>query len=636
MSTTARPIFTIASAPAELKAGLDAICGDRAKRFRAGGSSWQLSFTRDSQLGTQAFAVAAAGRALAIRYGSLSCAFRALGRLLAADAAELATLNVTERSALDMRGLMIDCSRNAVMAPEALQQYLRCVALMGVNMVMLYTEDTYEVPGEPWFGYLRGRYTQAELKAIDDYAAALGIEMIPCIQALAHLEQVLQWDPCFYLRDTNHILLSGDEKTYEFIRKLVRAASAPFRTKRIHVGMDEAHGLGSGNYRLKFGDRPPFDIINEHLARVKGICEAEGLTPMIWSDMYFRLGSKTHDYYDLNWQIPESALKNVPRGVQLVYWDYYHADPEFYRKMIANHRKLGSEPLMGGGIWTWNTQWCQLPWAFTAVKACMTACRQEGLKEVFMTMWGDDGNECDQFSALPGIQYFCELAFNPEATLESAARQYRGACGCDWAPWVRAADINSVPLIKQPEQSWSNVAAALMWQDPFLALFDPHTSAMDLEPHYTAIAKELTAAAKAGGLAQRLLKPAKIAAVLQHKVNLHRRLQAAYRAGDKAAVKALRDNDLKAVRKAVVDLWKFHRAQWMETNHAFGWEVLEHRYGGLLLRLDTARDRLSDWLAGRIDAIPELAEEKLNPWAHVKDTVVGVSFSRVKTPSCIK
>ena len=40
-------------------------------------------------------------------------------------------------------------------------------ALMGLNLVMLYTEDTYEVEGWPYFGYMRGRYSREELEAID-------------------------------------------------------------------------------------------------------------------------------------------------------------------------------------------------------------------------------------------------------------------------------------------------------------------------------------------------------------------------------------------------------------------------------------------------------------------------------------
>jgi hypothetical protein len=50
---------------------------------------------------------------------------------------------------------------------------------------------------------------------------------------------------------------------------------------------------------------------------------------MIWSDMYFRLGSKTGEYYDLECDIPEDIIKEIP-DIGLIYWIYYHDDYEFY------------------------------------------------------------------------------------------------------------------------------------------------------------------------------------------------------------------------------------------------------------------------------------------------------------------
>ena len=174
-----------------------------------------------------------------------------------------------ETARFDMLGVMVDVSRNGVLTPDAVKALLRRCALMGLNMVMLYTEDTYEVPGEPFFGYLRGRYTQEELHDLDDYAAALGIEMVPCIQTLAHLEQILQWPAYREYRDTHGVILAEEERTYELVEKMIAAATAPFRSKRIHLGMDEAHGIGTGRYRQRHGEKRPFDILNEHLARVR-------------------------------------------------------------------------------------------------------------------------------------------------------------------------------------------------------------------------------------------------------------------------------------------------------------------------------------------------------------------------------
>lgn len=40
---------------------------------------------------------------------------------------------------------MIDCSRNGVLKVKSVYFLLNNMALMGLNMLQLYTEDTYEV-----------------------------------------------------------------------------------------------------------------------------------------------------------------------------------------------------------------------------------------------------------------------------------------------------------------------------------------------------------------------------------------------------------------------------------------------------------------------------------------------------------
>ena len=56
-------------------------------------------------------------------------------------------------------GCMLDCSRNAVMTVDSVKRWIDITSDLGYNMLMLYTEDTYEIKNQPYFGYLRGRYT---------------------------------------------------------------------------------------------------------------------------------------------------------------------------------------------------------------------------------------------------------------------------------------------------------------------------------------------------------------------------------------------------------------------------------------------------------------------------------------------
>ena len=68
-------------------------------------------------------------------------------------------------------GIMLDCSRNAVIHFTAFQKMVDILAKLGYTNIRLYTEDTYEVEGEPYFGYLRGRFSIKEIqKKLNTYS----------------------------------------------------------------------------------------------------------------------------------------------------------------------------------------------------------------------------------------------------------------------------------------------------------------------------------------------------------------------------------------------------------------------------------------------------------------------------------
>ena len=614
--------ISFSTIPDELHDGLREIMRHRAERFGAEGVA--LTFIP----GGVGLTIARDRDGLSIRYGTKSDAFRALGLLLGG------TLAAAESSSFTLLGAMIDVSRNGVLTVPAAKHFLRCCALMGINMLMLYCEDTYEVPGEPFFGYLRGGYSQRDLHELDDYAFSLGIEMIPCIQTLGHLQQILQWPAYEHLRDTGGVLLAEEEETYTLVEKLIRAACAPFRSKRIHLGMDEAWGLGTGEFRKRHGEQSGFEILNTHLTRVKGICDGLGLTPMIWGDMYIHLASCTGDIYDYASRIPQSVIERIPAGVDLVYWDYYHTQAEEYRQGIDLYRQLGAPLLMAGGGWTWHRLWAHLPYAFAATDACLSACKARGLGEYFMTLWGDDGMECDVFSALPALQLAAEHAYAGAVLPKALAANFRGACDGDLEAFFTAAKVDYPATRHDGTKSPDNMSKWLLWEDPLLSILDPQID-MDLRGYYAGLAAELDVAASQGGLNARLAFPAALAHALSLKVHLRRDLHDAYLAGDTHRLRRLLDSDVAAARAAIDTLWRAHRAQWMSTYTPFGWEVIELRYGGVRTRLATLAERLEDYLHGDIDAIPELAIELQRIW-DVPLQDISPSRDRVQTPSASK
>ncbi|MFA6716288.1 MAG: family 20 glycosylhydrolase [Victivallaceae bacterium] len=273
------------------------------------------------------------GNAALIKYSSLNTAARGIGKLLAGER------KISEKLPFNTFGILIDCSRNATLRVDYFKKYLCRLALMGYNMAMLYTKDAYELPGEDFFGYLRGRYTLKDLQEIDSYASTLGIEMIGSIQTLGHLEPTLQWPAYAEIKDTSSVILTSEEKSYKLIRKILEFWSMAFKSRRIHLGMDETHDLGRGRYMNLNGYKRGYDIFNDHLNKVVKECDTLKLKPIIWSDMYFRMGSSSGDYYDKSLVIPSDIKNDIPKSVQINYWDYYHDNEEFYREWIKRHRE---------------------------------------------------------------------------------------------------------------------------------------------------------------------------------------------------------------------------------------------------------------------------------------------------------
>ena len=129
-------------------------------------------------------------------------------------------------------GVMLDCSRNAVMNTDTLKQFIILLEKLGYNFLELYTEDTYEIEGEPYFGRLRGGYKKTELKEIDAFCKSHGIELIPCIQTLGHLEKIFEWSAYADVHDADGILLVEEEKTYALIEKMFATVSECFTSRK--------------------------------------------------------------------------------------------------------------------------------------------------------------------------------------------------------------------------------------------------------------------------------------------------------------------------------------------------------------------------------------------------------------------
>lgn len=561
-----------------------------------------------------------AGKAVVIEYSDIAAALRGVGRLLSEPSPP--RRSITEATNFKTAGIMLDCSRNAVMTVEHFKGWLRKMALLGFNMAMLYTEDTYELAGEPYFGFQRGRYTADELRQIDDYAASLGIEMIGCIQTLAHMEQILRWSEYAALQDTPRVMLIGKEKTYALIEKMISHFARHYRSRRIHIGMDEAEHFGRGRYMDMHGYTPSFELFNEHLDKVVKLCKQYGLEPMLWSDMYFCMGSKSGTYYDKSCKIPQSVKTKIPKDARLVYWDYYHDDEAFYTDWIKRHRALGSEPIMASGIWTWHSLWYDRRLTERNGGACVRACKKAKLNEIFFTMWGDDGAYCNFDSSLAGLAYVSELMYCDTISHTTLARRFSAVCGGDYEAVCLASTMNTHEDITLGGSRLGHSSSAFFWDDPLLSIYYRNKALQ--QPHYwpkirtqyKKLAAALLKTTRTNAASEDIGHAILLAKIQYQKIDIGIELEKAYRNKNRTALKAM-DKQIAAMIKSLSELDGSFRRLWLTRNKPQGLEVLQIRIAGSMRRYEELRQRIKELLAGTIAVIDELEERPTRPLAKI-------------------
>jgi hexosaminidase len=558
--------------------------------------------------------------AFTIEYTDTAAALRALGGILGK------TGTTAEETSFSSFGIMLDCSRNAVMTVEHLKGWLRKLSLLGYNMAMLYTEDTYQLPGEPYFGYQRGAYSAAELREIDAYASSLGIELIPCIQTLGHLAQILQWAAYEEVRDTGQVLLVDEEKTYILIEKMIKHFAENVKSRRIHIGMDETHDLGRGRFMDRVGYERGFDIFNRHLAKVNSLCEKYGLKPMIWSDMYFRMGSKDMNYYDKECIIPDDVKAKIPKNVELVYWDYYHDTEDFYSDWIKRHRDLGFEPIMGSGVWTWAVLWYGREITEMTAGPCIRASLKAGLKEIFFTMWGDDGAYCEFDSAMAGLAWTAELAYTGDVSHDTLSSRFAAVCHADYDEILAPSDFHIYPESFSSDFLWDDPILRIVWHNFQLKDANFWTKASERYNNIVAkTTKPKTKSTAAGDLAYANI----LARYLAKKIEINQKLDRLSPAYDRTLLESF-SAEIKAISGLIDKLDAAFRKQWLRRNKPNGLEVIQIRLAAQKRRYQELAERIRELLADKISKIDELENLPTEPLKGVSNC-----FHFVSTASAI-
>lgn len=506
--------------------------------------------------------------------------------------------DVEESAKLQNVGVMLDLTLNGVMTPEALARYFSKMALMGLNTAVI--KQLMEVESYPLYGYLRGRYTPEEMKQIDDYAYALGIEVIPGIDTLAHLECEISWPAMGGLADSKGVLCVGEENTYKFIEDCLKALTAPYRSNRVFIGLDETLRIGRGKYLRKHGFKETADIISEHVENMRPIFDRLGIKPMMWSDIYL--------------DKPDSqAVIASAKSMDIMYKADNSADTkvelDVLKKFSSNVMYVGESCFKYSVVPRYDI-------TVNSAASDLAECINSGVKEAVALMSCEDGAEAEYFAGLYLLQVYAETAYTGEYNEEKAKARFAACAGADADAFLGLNEFDTLGGVS------GNPCKFLLYQDPIIPMFEKDCEGYKFSELYSELQTKCAAWREENpAFAVMFDFYEKLAAMLSAKCKWHEAAGNVVRSKDRAAAKELAMT-APAIITSMNELRQSWRNMWYETRKIAGFEVVDVRLGGVTQRMSSAGRRMKMFADGAVDDIEELSAAKL-PYATFKDGTIG-------------
>ena len=492
--------------------------------------------------------------------------------------------------------IMVDVARNYPLKVETFKKLIRYMALLGYSTLKIYLEDLFEVNNEPYFGYLRGRYSKEEIKEIVNYADLFKIEVMPYIQTLAHLNQIKRW--CVYRDhfDIDDILLVDDERTYTLIDNMLETISESFTSKRINIGMDEAYLLGRGKYLDKNGYEKRVNIFKKHLSKVLTLTSKYNLDVEMWGDMFFNNSSYAYD------NLSVEDLNKV-NNLKLVYWDYEYKDVKEFQSLIKLHKKVSDKVSTAGGSWKWLGLAPNNKYAIAANINFMKASLKENIEEYTLTCWGDNGSSASIFSILPTL--FAVANFSFYQGNKKIDYLFKDIFKISFKDFLYVDKVNNV-TINDPLNAKNNISRIYLYNDLLLGTYNSLID-KDQISTYKVIKKKLNKLSKNNSFNYIFKTLFEFCRVLILKVDIMDELRIAYQDNNKEKLNEI----LIKLNKLKNTFDKFYFALYEQYHleaKGNGFDVIDIRLGGILQRIKTTIRKINDYLkyGTKIDELEEI------------------------------
>ena len=519
-------------------------------------------------------------------------------------------------------GTMQDCS-DGLMSVNGIKRFIRQSALMGYTYVGLYTETTYDIEGEPYFGYKSGKYSESELSEIVAYGERFEVEIIPFIQTLGHFAQLFRWSVYSDLHDIHNTLLVEYEKTYALIENMLKSLRKSYKTARINLGMDEAYFMGYGRYHwfINENNYDTASLFIGHLKRVLALAEKYGFTnPEIWFDNIFEIKYKGYiNPPDWLFKGFEKEIRDNFPKVTLRFWHYAIRDEKEFDRCVQQIRQLSpivSFASMARGYTSFapeNYKTAKL------VETALNGCLHNGIDDIVITRWETVQSPCSMLPAFYDYIERCSVGKGYDRELRC-----KSLFGYTYQEFLMLDEPNKLLFDGQTDDGVGekNLPFYVIAEDPLLGIMEKHIP-QNVAEYYEHCAKKMATLAEKESPFNDIFEFEKtLCETVAKKGNLSYRIKKLYDAGDKGGLKKIAD-EMPIIAKQIKVFHDAYRKYWTTYNKRFGFELFDMRFGGVVARLCAVRTILIDYVEGKTDKIEELEEVRLPISINTENQVVS-------------
>jgi len=202
---------------------------------------------------------------------------------------------------------------------SALLEQIRTLKFLKYNGFVIEFENKFPYTWNNSFLH-PDHYTLDDIRQIRETAKNFGIEIVPLLQCLGHLEYILKKEDFCKLCETPGQVDSAcplNPRTFELFTHCAQEIIAQFPdTNFFHIGADEVRVLGEcPQCRTHVKKHGRFSTYKHYIKRTTEFLLDKKIQPMIWDDIIYR-------------HYPHIRFDELSKKVIIVNWDYWAKDHE--------------------------------------------------------------------------------------------------------------------------------------------------------------------------------------------------------------------------------------------------------------------------------------------------------------------